>query len=149
MQIAYSTLDRCLECSEIRIVQPDGSGDRRLASGYFPIWSPDGARLAFLRGPREAAELVVARADGTGEVVLLRSVSLGLSWSPDGTSIAATVVMAATPSPSADALPSVAFVPPTIGEITAEVHVLTADGSRDTVVADGNFPVWRPAGTDP
>ena len=150
MQIAYSTLDQCVECSEIRIVERDGSGDRRLAAGYFPIWSPDGARLTFLRGPRDAAELVVARADGTGEVVLLRSVSLGISWSPDGTRVAATVVMAATPSPSGGAvLPSGSVLPSVLPTaLSTQVHGAAVDGSRDTVVAEGSFPVWRPAAAD-
>jgi TolB protein len=76
-----------------------GGGARRVTRGphayWFPTWSPDGRRIAAVRlrsinteGFNEA--LVVMRADGTRERVLLES-DLGFrypAWSPDGQSIA-------------------------------------------------------------
>jgi TolB protein len=51
---------------EIHVMQPDGSGDRRVTSDavedYFPTWAPDGSLLAWSRH----GQLVVARPDGTG-----------------------------------------------------------------------------------
>src|SRR3989475_1226434 len=61
--------------------------------------SPDGTRLAFMRGSPTQTALVVANADGTGErPVAVRklpySFSLGgPSWSPDGKLLASSVVV--------------------------------------------------------
>jgi len=59
-----------------------------------PVWSPDGAWIAFLRyriTDRDDGtgdyDLFVANADGSGLVVLGRS-ALAPTWSPDGTSVA-------------------------------------------------------------
>jgi len=66
--------------------------------------SPDGTRLAFMRGTASVeTALVVANADGTGEKrVAVRKLPdvfsiLGPSWSPDGTLIASGVI---NPDPS-------------------------------------------------
>ncbi len=75
-----------------------GTGDtggepRRLTRGHAdsaPAWSPDGTRLAFLRGGDGAAQLWVLPADG-GEPERLTTLPLGAGapvWSPDGTRIA-------------------------------------------------------------
>jgi len=45
-------------------VRADGSRSRRLIRGqaFRPIWSPDGERIAFIRGP----SIMVMRRDGSG-----------------------------------------------------------------------------------
>ncbi len=49
----------------------------------FPIYSPDGAWVAFLRGPKTA--VYVVKADGTGEQLLVKGPKIEmLRWSPDG-----------------------------------------------------------------
>jgi eukaryotic-like serine/threonine-protein kinase len=55
-----------------------------------PVWSPDDARIAFVRLFWSALTLVVVRADGTAEPVELDSGSVTpQDWNPDGASILA------------------------------------------------------------
>ena len=88
---------------DLFIVDAAGGTPRRLtrtprALETAPVWSPDGSQIAFARSSSfsaytgKAAILVINR-DGSGESVLLEhklysETSYGLSWSPDGRSIA-------------------------------------------------------------
>ena len=65
------------------VINTDGSGERRLGPGEGPVWSPDGARIAFIRG----RVVYAINSDGNGERRLGRGDS-HLSWSPSGTQIA-------------------------------------------------------------
>jgi Tol biopolymer transport system component len=90
------------------VINPDGSGLRRLVRcktrGCMiidAVWSPDGRRIAFLRGmptrggdvPLSDLSLYVKNANGSGERWLARCgrpvgcYGGSLAWSPDGTSI--------------------------------------------------------------
>lgn len=61
-----------------------------------PTFSPDGARLAFMKQNQEESQLIVANADGTNEMVIVSRYSpdylnmfwYGPAWSLDGKSIA-------------------------------------------------------------
>jgi TolB protein len=80
---------------DVWVMDPDGGNRRRVtrlpaAAGFpdSPIWSPDGARIAFLL----PGSLHVIDADGSGDRVLTRFPA-GIfpstpAWSPDGESIA-------------------------------------------------------------
>lgn len=50
---------------EIWLVRPDGSGARRLTAGSGPVWSPDGASLAFARAVGRRYAVYSARLDGS------------------------------------------------------------------------------------
>jgi Tol biopolymer transport system component len=76
------------------VIRPDGSGPRRvIEQAGQPAWSPNGRRLALVRGPRGGAPfrtldtaIYVAAADGGR----LRRVARGFypAWSPDGRRLA-------------------------------------------------------------
>ena len=84
----------------IFLVRPGGSGLHRLAPTDFrgseirPTWSPDGHRVAFLRGhlPGDVTQLWAVDVDGTG-AELLYECGAGCNtidypdWAPDGKSI--------------------------------------------------------------
>jgi Tol biopolymer transport system component len=84
---------------EIYVSPTDGSGPTINVSnnpGYdwWPVWSPDGTRIAFLSraspsfGP---GSLHVVNADGTGQITITPDENMGEPvWSPDGTRVAYT-----------------------------------------------------------
>src|SRR5690242_6277987 len=74
-----------------------------------PRWSPDGSMIAFIGGKEEQAELMYARADGSGVTPLTATNSTNsplpeqgerFTWSPDSRSIA---YVSATPGPETQA----------------------------------------------
>lgn len=74
----------------VSVMRADGSGVRRLRPGTEPAWSPDGARIAFVRGTSEGTGIHVMDADGSN-LERLTWVRDGYdespSWSPDGEEI--------------------------------------------------------------
>ena len=77
--------------SWIAIMNPDGSGQRRLPGtdyGEYPSWSPDGRRIAFSSNLSGHALMSIVDVEGS-RVVDLSSVGEGgkVAWSPDGGSI--------------------------------------------------------------
>jgi TolB protein len=76
------------------VVDADGSGRHRIASGQAPSWSPDGRLIAFESGPIGEWQLFVVSPNGHG---LRRLTNMGSvqsempSWSPDGHRIAFVV----------------------------------------------------------
>jgi Tol biopolymer transport system component len=75
---------------------PPGARVRTLAIGSGPAWSPDGRRIAFVRGGPANVQLYVMNADGSGVRQLTHEPSgqsaiapfAQISWSPDGARIA-------------------------------------------------------------
>jgi TolB protein len=78
--------------AEIWVINPDGTGARRLARGDDPAWSPDGRRIAFSRylGGVSLGEVFVMNSDGSDQHRLLarKYESQHPTWSPDGRQIA-------------------------------------------------------------
>ena len=82
---------------DIYVGDPATGETRTIVSGpqrdSWPIFSPDGTRLAFLRGDVETedASIVVVRADGSNERVAMQpgfsQRGVGFTWTPDGASI--------------------------------------------------------------
>jgi len=118
-------------CGTVYVMNPDGSGQRRLTNRGVPgcaqegaaAWSPDGRRIAFRAalprnsaGPR-TARIVVMNVDGSGE----RRLSGGNApaWSPDGQRIA--------------------FV-------RGGLRVMNVDGSGERRLSGGSGPAWSPDG---
>lgn len=81
---------------DLYVLEVDGrTPERPIATDplleYGATWSPDGARIAYLRGANGGfPDLVVASADGSQGTVLARDVSwFTPHWSPDGTRVLA------------------------------------------------------------
>jgi Tol biopolymer transport system component len=110
--------------AEIWVMNADGSGAIRLASGLAPTWSPDGTRITFHRDD----DIYVMDADGTGITNLTDDPAYDgrPAWSPDGTRIA--------------------FTSDRDGD--ADIYVMNPDGSRVTHVTDDpgteGQPAWQP-----
>jgi len=83
---------------KLHVMNADGSGDHLLsgqsaAYNFFPTWSPDGKRIAYMGSDRPGEEqfhICLIRADGTGETTInANSQRAGLpAWSRDGKQIA-------------------------------------------------------------
>jgi Tol biopolymer transport system component len=119
----------------ILVVKADGSEVTRLDTGgdpvLYPVWSPDGLRIAFSSGRGDKRDIYVMKADGT-EITRLTQHDANdgyPSWSPDGTKIA--------------------FHSDRDGNY--EIYVMNADGSDPTRItkhlADDYNPAWSPDGT--
>jgi Tol biopolymer transport system component len=116
--------------NEIYVMNVDGTTQTRLtndpASDFLPAWSPDGSKIAFVKG----VDIFVMSGDGSN-LIGLTSAAAGNSapaWSPDGTKIA--------------------FHSSRDGNF--EIYVMNADGSSQTRLtnnAAGDFgPAWSPDG---
>ena len=121
----------------------DGGAQTRVTNNPFadgfPAWSPDGTKIAFIRGNLEnpsTFELYVINADGNNEVRLTNdSVIDGVpSWSPDGTKI---VFMSGGSS---------VFDPNSF-----EIYSIGADGNNRTRLTNNSIvdgqPSYSPDGT--
>jgi Tol biopolymer transport system component len=119
--------------SEIYVSPTDGGGpaiDLSNSPGneYWPVWSPDGSRIAFVSSAPGSGfvlgSLHVVNADGTGHINLTPlDQAMDPAWSPEGTRIAYT------------------------GVVDNHVHVFVAnsDGSGRTDItpdSDSYLPTW-------
>jgi Tol biopolymer transport system component len=157
----------------------DGSGRVQVTDGSEtdegPVWSPDGAEIAFSRRSGEDSEVFVANADGTGLVNISNHPALDwpASWSPDGKGILLVsrrggdydIYLAAldggltrlTNHPGDDLSPvwspdgtAIAFASDRTGSL--DIYVMNTDGTDVMRVTDGlldeHSPAWlaAPAG---
>ena len=115
------------------VVKPDGSGVETRATGNleeYPVWSPDGRKLAFERGRIDngSKDIWTINVDGTG----LANLTAGAAgndyqpaWSPNGTQIA--------------------FI--TRRGTTEDLWIMNADGSAPRMLdVKANAPAWSPDG---
>jgi Tol biopolymer transport system component len=107
--------------SYVYVVNSDGTGQRRLAAGAWPQWSPDGRWLAYQGNLAHDWVIGVMRPDGSE----LHSVAqaIGFSWSPDSTSIAYTA-----------------------GRGISAVNVITGERRQLVRHANAGNPSWSPDG---
>ena len=89
----------------------------------WPLWSPTGRRIAFVR-PEFDVRTIVLRDPGGGNAVALPPSSRAPAWSPRGARLAFTVGGAHAP----------------------RVHVVREDGTHLRRVAIGRSPSWSPDG---
>ncbi len=97
-----------------------GTRVRVATVGLFPVWSPDGTRLAYVTGTRFKPQLSLIAADGTGGVTVRpcpRTYCVPTDWSPDGRSLIVNLadtldgkweVWALSPDPNGTAQPLLA-----------------------------------------
>jgi Tol biopolymer transport system component len=120
---------------EIYIMNPDGSGQKRLtnnpAADFNPALSPDGSKIAFVSDRDIYFEIFVMNANGTGLIHLTDNAVYDVSpaWSPDGTKIA--------------------FV--SFRDGNEEIYIMNANGSGQTRLTNNPAadydPAWSPDGT--
>jgi Tol biopolymer transport system component len=127
--------------SNIYTMGADGSAQTRITSfngdDLYPVWSPDGARIAFQQDPGLHPEIWTSKADGTDLRRLTNNSADDLhpAWSPDG----AKIVFASDLE--------------TPGGTSSDLFVMNAaDGSgavniTNTPAVDEDYPAWSPEGT--
>jgi Tol biopolymer transport system component len=137
----------------LNVIDRDGSnltellGPAHDSIGFFdPAWSPDGSRIAYIASTKRTGaglmrlRLEVVDADGSNPTELVEAGTCyclgftpGLTWSPDGAS------MALTTGSMDGSLPGHAGM--------YGLYVMNADGTGLRFVAEGanGSPAWRPA----
>lgn len=123
--------------SEIYVMNPDGSDQKRLTNNVFddlaPAWSPDRKKIAFVSGRDGNYEIYVMNADGSNQVRLTSDPASDWypTWSPDGKMIAFNSNRGGAPY---------------------EIFVIEADGIGEPIQLTHNTfgdwgPSWSPDGT--
>ena len=122
----------------IFVVGADGSGRRKLVNGDQPSWSPDGRKIAFVRG----GFLRLINSDGSGEHKLAR---LGyyvldgpVPWSSDSQKVAYTTSFWKNPKYSCESAGDCNYVDPNTNIELCRLHIVrVADSSEVQIVGGG------------
>jgi Tol biopolymer transport system component len=118
---------------KIFVTKADGSGEKQIAVGINPVWSPNGSKIAYVgvNADTNKPELVVINADGSDPTVVATTEGDSLvtpAWSANGDKLA------------------FAANEPDAGNL--EIYTVDADGSNRLRVTnhlgDDLGPVWSP-----
>jgi Tol biopolymer transport system component len=120
----------------------------RITDSYdnFPIWSPEGDVVAFIRRVGTNFNIFTIRPDGTGlkQLTNTRGNEAHLAWSPDGTRLLFTSSRTGFKDEAA-----LTYAPQPYGEI----FVMNADGTNVQQLTDNQWedggPAWQPAKPTP
>lgn len=115
--------------SDIFVINVDGTNEINL-SDYPTVntdagWSPDGQKVVFVSTRDEQGDLYIVNADGKNLFQLTKTNRYheqSPSYSPDGSKIAFYAV----------------------NNMKSYIGVIYVDGSNQTVLAEGEYPRWRP-----
>jgi dipeptidyl aminopeptidase/acylaminoacyl peptidase len=149
--------------NNIWIVKADGTEHRPLISGrtnaYFPRWSPDSSRIAYLSSGEGSLQLYVRWLD-TGQTALVTNLAeapSSITWSPDGSQIAFSMAVKISKKPLAIApqkprdakwAPAVKLIDSLIYRADgagflessfSHIFVVPSEGGTATQITRGNF----------
>ena len=85
---------------QLWMVNTDGTNHQKLLSNdqssYSPRWSPSGDRIAYITGSKQGSEIHIywVNSGKTARISSLDRSPSGLSWSPDGTELAFSMLVA-------------------------------------------------------
>lgn len=88
-RIVFERYDSRTNVTKIYTAKPDGTDEVELGEGFLPAYSPDGSKIAFVKGNGETSDIYVMNADGSQKTKLTNGgYNVGPAFSPDGKSIA-------------------------------------------------------------
>jgi dipeptidyl aminopeptidase/acylaminoacyl peptidase len=82
--------------SDLYIMNDDGSSNRFLTRGSSPVWSPDGSRVAYIASGEPRGSQIFVKyigLEGTTQITRLEKSPSNITWSPDGKSIAFSMLV--------------------------------------------------------
>ncbi|GJQ42697.1 MAG: DUF5050 domain-containing protein [Ignavibacteriota bacterium] len=115
---------------EIYVMNADGSNQTRLTNNnvkdWFPKWSPDGERIAYLSEVNGKNQLFVMNKDGSNQKQISFDLNIyngyeWIEWSPDGAKILIQVFSE---------------------QNIRQIYIINADGSNQALLIEGNYPNW-------
>jgi len=111
----------------------------------YPVWSPDGSKIAFVAAEAGGFSLKVMPASGGGSTTVATGVLEDRpSWSPDGSQLAFSKSAGTPPQPYLFVVPSGGGAPVQVSQVTGTHPSWSPDGKKIAFVSsfDGTENVW-------